>query len=478
MMKVTRAVQPSQTSGSPASASPTLPPSHNREDRLRPDVALPEGALLGEGELFIAGNLPELRILRRHLLREGRLSTEAVMRLLTEARNLMVEEPNLLDIPSPVTIVGDLHGQFYDMMTAFDVAGSQPSRTSRYLFLGDYVDRGSFSCEVVLYLCACKLNFPDSVFMLRGNHEARDMNTAMTFRSECVHKYGADVFDEFELLFMTLPLAAVVRGTPRGDCFCVHGGLSPALHEVGDINDLNRVVDVPDHGLMCDLLWSDPFEDWDPSGFFNYFVFNDLRETSCKYSATAVHRFLMENDLAFIVRAHQVQEEGYKEHYKDDDNELEVAPVLTVFSAPNYCDSYGNRASVLMVSNTSLEIRQFFHVPHPYCLPGCFDSFSYFTPLIFEHVIEIVHLLEEYVLREGEISDTEKEADEALAAKLKKLCEKNKRLREQRDQFRVEVPARALSIFEQTRIADRSNEARPKPGDKFRLGSLSKSCTT
>lgn len=125
------------------------------------------------------------------------------------------------------------------------------------MFLGDYVDRGSMSLEVTAYLLALKISYPKNVHMLRGNHESRSMTEHFTFRSECLDKYDEEVYEAFMELFDSLPLAVDVNN----DYLCVHGGISPHLNKATDIDKINRYVEPPLEGLLCDLLWSDPCDD-------------------------------------------------------------------------------------------------------------------------------------------------------------------------------------------------------------------------
>lgn len=129
---------------------------------------------------------------------------------------------------APCTVVGDLHGQYFDLMRIFEVAGDPPH--TRFVFLGDYVDRGKFSCEVVLYLLALKLTFPGCVTLLRGNHESAAVSGHFGFKDECKAKYGLSLYYRFLLCFQCMPLACRVA-TPHGDVLCLHGGLSPEVRK-------------------------------------------------------------------------------------------------------------------------------------------------------------------------------------------------------------------------------------------------------
>jgi serine/threonine-protein phosphatase 4 catalytic subunit len=166
-----------------------------------------------------------------------------------------MEEANVQPVRSPVTICGDIHGQFYDLIELFKVGGECPDTS--YLFLGDFVDRGYYSVETFLLLLALKVRYPDRITLIRGNHESRQITQVYGFYDECLRKYGSvNVWRYCTDVFDYLSLSAVV-----GDrVLCVHGGLSPELHTLDDIRRLDRFKEPPPFGPMCDLLWSDPLE--------------------------------------------------------------------------------------------------------------------------------------------------------------------------------------------------------------------------
>jgi len=159
----------------------------------------------------------------------------------------------------PLVIVGDIHGQYFDLCHMIDKAG-EPEKLN-YLFLGDYVDRGIFGVECVLLLFSLKLNFPTSIVLLRGNHESKNMTQHFTFRDECCEKFDSEVYDEIIVAFNSMPLVAIADGK----YLCMHGGISPELKKVEEINSINRFAEPPLKGLLCDLLWADPCEDSEAS---------------------------------------------------------------------------------------------------------------------------------------------------------------------------------------------------------------------
>jgi serine/threonine-protein phosphatase 2B catalytic subunit len=151
--------------------------------------------------------------------------------------------------------VGDIHGQFYDLVHMIEKSGD-PKKTN-YVFLGDYVDRGIYSIEVMMLLMAMKVANPNNVYLLRGNHESRSMTEYFTFREEVLDKYDSEIYDQILLTFDAMPLVAVVNQ----EYLCMHGGVSPNMKNLDEINKMDRFKEVPLEGLLCDIVWSDPIED-------------------------------------------------------------------------------------------------------------------------------------------------------------------------------------------------------------------------
>ncbi|KAF1807180.1 Metallo-dependent phosphatase-like protein [Mucor lusitanicus] len=325
--------------------------------------------------------LPDLAFLREHLRREGRLTDKQALKILNSTKNMLSKEPNLLRIPAPITICGDVHGQYYDLLKLLEVGGD-PADT-RYLFLGDYVDRGYFSIECVLYLWAHKLWYPDTFFLLRGNHECRHLTDYFTFKLECQTKYSDEVYDVVMECFDSLPLAAVVND----QFLCVHGGLSPELKTLKDIEEIDRFRETPTSGLMCDLLWSDPYEEFD-SDTGPKFEHNHVRGCSYFYSYRAACNFLDKNNLLSVIRAHEAQANGYRMYRKSKTTGFPA--LMTIFSAPNYIDVYNNKAAVLRYDKSVLNIRQFNSSPHPYWLPNFMNVFNWSLPFVGEKITSML----------------------------------------------------------------------------------------
>jgi len=265
-------------------------------------------------------------------------------------------------------------------MKLFEVGGALPK--TKYLFLGDYVDRGCFSSEVCFYLFSLKVNFPDHIFMLRGNHECRHLTDYFNFKEECKHKYSLTVYDAFMEAFDCLPLGAILNS----QFFCVHGGLSPDLQYLDNIRSLDRFREPRTSGPLCDLLWADPMDDT-PEAFTATFVPNHVRGCSYYYGYAAATKFLDNNDLLAIIRAHEAQDEGYKMYRKRKTTDFPV--VITIFSAPNYLDVYNNKGAILKFENNVMNIRQFNASPHPYWLPNFMDVFTWSLPFVGEKVSDM-----------------------------------------------------------------------------------------
>lgn len=260
---------------------------------------------------------------------EIKISQKDLSWLCIEAITVLNNDAILLQLRAPVNVVGDLHGQFYDLLQYLDKGGKPPS--ANYLFLGDYVDRGRNSIETFTLLLALKVKYPDNVWLLRGNHETPEISRLYGFFTECTERYSKALWDKFIEVFKYLPLAAVISDR----IFCVHGGLSPRLNDLRDISSLSRPLNIPDTGLLCDILWSDPSPEH--SGFRE-----SERGTSFTYGEDVVDRFLKKNDFDLICRAHQVVPQGFAFPFTSQ-------ILLTVFSASDYCEEFGNRGVMLKV---------------------------------------------------------------------------------------------------------------------------------
>jgi len=272
-----------------------------------------------------------LRVKKHVAGKEVKLQEEDIRSLCFKARAILTNQPILLELEAPIKIVGDIHGQYYDLLRLFEYGGFPPE--ANYLFLGDYVDRGKQSLETICLLLAYKIKFSENFFILRGNHECASINRIYGFYDECKRRYSIKLWKTFTDCFNCLPVAALIDEK----IFCMHGGLSPELKSFEQIRRFLRPTDVPDTGLLCDLLWSDPEQKITGWGE------ND-RGVSYTFGADVVTKFLARHDLDLICRAHQVVEDGYEFFAKRQ--------LVTLFSAPNYCGEFDNAGAMMSVDET------------------------------------------------------------------------------------------------------------------------------
>ncbi|KAI4236541.1 MAG: hypothetical protein LQ352_007993 [Teloschistes flavicans] len=354
------------------------------QDRVCKDVQAPAFHPPTQDQFFSPHDRskPNLQFLKQHFHREGRLTEEQALFIIEAGTQVLKSEPNLLEMDAPITVCGDVHGQYFDLMKLFEVGGD-PADT-RYLFLGDYVDRGYFSIECVLYLWSLKIWYPNTLWLLRGNHECRHLTDYFTFKLECKHKYSEKIYEACMESFCALPLAAIMNK----QFLCIHGGLSPELYTLDDLKNIDRFREPPTHGLMCDILWADPLEEFGQEKTSEFFVHNHVRGCSYFFSYPSACSFLEKNNLLSIIRAHEAQDAGYRMYRKT--RTTGFPSVMTIFSAPNYLDVYNNKAAVLKYENNVMNIRQFNCTPHPYWLPNFMDVFTWSLPFVGEKITDML----------------------------------------------------------------------------------------
>ncbi|KAG0671765.1 putative serine/threonine protein phosphatase [Maudiozyma exigua] len=290
------------------------------------------------------------------MLYKGHLLPEVTIRALCfKFKELLIRESNVIHIQTPVTVVGDMHGQFHDLLEMFSIGGRVPD--TNYLFLGDYVDRGLYSIETIMLLIVLKLRYPNRIHLLRGNHESRQITQSYGFYTECLNKYGGNtnVWTYLTDSFDYLVLCCIIDN----ELFCVHGGLSPNVQTIDQIKIIDRLREIPHDGAMADLVWSDPEENDSmslengidpnkPDEFFkttsNHFQVSP-RGAGYTFGRSVVEKFLECNKMTRIYRAHQLCNEGYQVYFD--------GLVTTVWSAPNYCYRCGNKASILELYSTN-----------------------------------------------------------------------------------------------------------------------------
>lgn len=246
------------------------------------------------------------------------LLEDDVRELCAAVREIFIRQPVLLELEAPMRICGDTHGQYWDLLRIFEFGGFPPDAS--YLFLGDYVDRGQHGLECICLLFCYKVKYPVNFFLLRGNHECAWVNKEYGFYDEVKKRYSIRLWKTFIDVFNCMPPVAIIEDK----IFCCHGGISPELASLDQIHRIQRPTDIPDTGLLCDLLWSDPDADVQtPGGWAD----ND-RGVSYTFGKEAVNKFLKRFGLDLICRAHQVVQDGYNFEFD--------RRVVTVFSAPNY----------------------------------------------------------------------------------------------------------------------------------------------
>ncbi|KAI5149772.1 serine/threonine-protein phosphatase 2B catalytic subunit [Enteropsectra breve] len=335
----------------------------------------------------------DLETVKTHFRHQGRLSNTQARKILNDAAKILKQESNVVSVNRKCHIIGDIHGQLYDL---FALLENYEFPRDCVVFLGDYVDRGVFSVETFLYLLLLKTYYPENVILLRGNHESEKMTKYFTFYGEVKHKYGDLMYSDFLFVFNLLPVAAVVQNS----AFCCHGGISPDLALLEDINKLNRVGEIKFKGLLCDILWSDPATDFSAASKWR---FNSRRNCSYFYTYEHVCKFLKQNKLKVLIRGHEVHQEGYK-IFKEYNGHPSV---VTLFSAPNYCDTYGNKAGVIEYDEKIVTISQFSAVSHPYVLPGYLDGISWSIPFVAEHLADLLEALSEVAFACDESTTTD-----------------------------------------------------------------------
>lgn len=287
------------------------------------------------------------------------LDSYEVGELCYAAEQIFMHEPTVLQLKAPIKVFGDLHGQFGDLMRLFDEYGF-PSTAGDityidYLFLGDYVDRGQHSLETITLLLALKIQYPDNVHLIRGNHEAADINALFGFRLECIERMGENdgiwAWTRFNQLFNYFPLAALIEKK----IICMHGGIGRSIHSVEQIEKLERPITM-DAGsiVLMDLLWSDPTENDSVEGLRP----NARGPGLVTFGPDRVTDFCKRNKLQLIIRAHECVMDGFERFAQGQ--------LITLFSATNYCGSANNAGAILVVGRGLVIVPKLIHpLPPP-----------------------------------------------------------------------------------------------------------------
>ncbi|EAY08928.1 Ser/Thr protein phosphatase, putative [Trichomonas vaginalis G3] len=265
-----------------------------------------------------------------------KLKQADLINLISQVTEIFKMEQTLMYLEGDYTIVGDLHGNLRDLLRILAYAGNPLS--SGYIFLGDYVDRGEFSIEIITLLFSFKLAYPTKVFLLRGNHEFASLNKDYGFKKQCSKEYGDYVYDCFNEAFAYLPLAAILNK----HFFLVHGGLAPKLEKVEQISQMKRPIFSMDlegneGNVLTGMMWSDPSEE------ISYFSDN-IRGVGFYYGDQAVQDFLGRNNLKVIIRAHECVD-GLRQKFNGN--------VITVFSSSCYNSILLNTSGILQITNSN-----------------------------------------------------------------------------------------------------------------------------
>jgi diadenosine tetraphosphatase ApaH/serine/threonine PP2A family protein phosphatase len=282
------------------------------------------------------------------------LPEETVLDILRQLKLVLFTEDTLVNLTSPVIVVGNVHGQYEDVQKLFQIARQEAGvdinrlEGNKYLFMGDYVDHGSYSLNTFLLLATYKVENPNQVFLLRGDHETRQSTQRYGFMNECTTKYGhSGIWAETMRVFDFLPIAALIDGS----IFSVHAGISPELPFVNRLVMEKRVQELPESGVLADLMWSDPDHtnqvDWRPNS----------RGAGYIYGKKVLRAFCRVNKLQYVTRSHQVVMEGFKWYFGNEEVDYKNGEVqgklISVWSAPNFRDKSGNKASLLHIQGAT-----------------------------------------------------------------------------------------------------------------------------
>jgi len=291
---------------------------------------------------------------------QGSLHRKYAFQILLDVLQFFKSSPSMVEVNfaagKKFTVCGDIHGQFYDLMNIFELNGA-PSEENPYLFNGDFVDRGSFSVECIFTLFGFKLLYPNSFFMSRGNHESENMNKMYGFEGEVKAKYSANMCDLFTEVYNWLPLCHLLNHK----VLVMHGGLFSKDDVTLDaIKATERNRQPPEEGIMCELLWSDPQPMYGRSP--------SKRGVGCQFGPDVTRRFLENNNLEYIIRSHEVKDNGYEVTHD--------GKCITVFSAPNYCDTMGNKGAFITLDGADMtpNYTTYEAVPHPNVKPMAYAN--------------------------------------------------------------------------------------------------------
>ena len=273
-----------------------------------------------------------------------RFNLEIINKLLLTSEEVLKMDPFKLNLNGNFIVVGDLHGNIDDLLRIFTRCGYPPEQ--KYLFMGDYVDRGQNSLEVFLLLLALKVRHPNHLFLLRGNHESDSMTSVYGFRAEIRRRLNKQIFGNFLRVFRHLPICAVLNDR----VFCVHGGISKDLHKLSQLDHMKKPAQIPQEGIIADMLWSDP------SPTVDNFQMSD-RGVGYLFGAYPLTKFLDNNNLELLVRSHESCDKGY--NWPFDYSPKTKEKCLTIFSTSDYCDEENDAAVLRVPADGDYEILSF-----------------------------------------------------------------------------------------------------------------------
>ena len=253
---------------------------------------------------------------------------ELIGKIIMQSIDNLVKEKPMVRRNGCFVIVGDIHGSLHDLLRIFRMYGYPPNQ--KYIFLGDYVDRGEFSIDVMTLLFALYNSFPEHITLIRGNHEFLEINSAYGFKRECLERFGNDtIFNLFNKAFCFLPLSSIVNN----DIFCVHGGITQQINSTEDLEKLSYFH--PEHrDMIHEMVWSDPSHK--PISYSS-----NPRGLGKTFGLIALNEFLGKTGLKIIIRAHQCVD-GYSTMFN--------RRLITVFSSSNYSPEAANSSGVVLVS--------------------------------------------------------------------------------------------------------------------------------
>ncbi|OMJ68803.1 hypothetical protein SteCoe_33644 [Stentor coeruleus] len=337
---------------------------------LPPSVSKPQTAIESPSGIIVDmllkthdwNNLPEVKFVKTATdLNRMQIKKDSIISLIQECEELMKQEPNVIRMRAPVKIFGSLNGQYIDLLRIFENYG-EPSEhlgdgdieSFDYLFLGDYIDRGSRSLETICLLMALKVKYPDQIIMLRGHHEDQQINIHYGLAQECRARLDEDpadsssVFASLNRMFEYMPLCAIIEDK----IICLHGGISQNLRTIEDLEVLqkpiiiNHLPQTPEQQAIMDILWADPCENERELGFKPHSA-RSIFGNIFKFGVDRVQKFLSDNKLGCLVRSHECVMEGFERNIP--------AEMITLFSATDYCGKYKNAGAILLVKR-NLEI--------------------------------------------------------------------------------------------------------------------------